>query len=197
MGSISSGLGLSAARASYGGQTTPAGTTGSRLRRADFRRSARVPKVIADMEYYTRGGAANYAAFVDATATIKPRLSEHGPMRVHVTRAPKDGKLLLTIVTNASGHVGQTPEEKLANAHRFAKDNVYTVRLRYDPTGTIHNPDMIPVVSQLTIQPTGKLVVTEDVELTLAKGTTVVEVFPSGSFGVGGYREGRQLVITY
>lgn len=90
----------------------------------------------------------------------------------------------LTVLCNVSGHVGAE------NAARFAQSNKYVIKVT-QPDGQalwMRGIDRKQPVEYCTAQ---------DISFELMKGTTVIEAWPEGSAGVGGYVEGRRYELHF
>ncbi len=132
-------------------------------------------------------------------ANVKGTVTFHGygthkPMTLSLKKALPDDRLDLTICLNVSGHdFKDSKDTPLPDAKQRiearAKDNRYVIQVTR-PNGTVER--------MTGIEAKGALTTAQDISLRGMKpGTTVVEAWPEGSAGVGGYVEGRRLVITY
>jgi hypothetical protein len=84
------------------------------------------------------------------------------------------GKLKATLLLPVSGHVG------LAQANQYKNTNVYNLVLNGRSLGKVSAKDYVTE---------------HKLELSLKPGRNLVEFWPDGSGGVGGYKGGRQIEI--
>ena len=96
-----------------------------------------------------------------------------------VSGLPASGELNLTGLLPVSAHTGQ--------AQQFAKSNVYNVIITH-ADGTTQNLGKI--------KSTG-LVTEHGMKLNLKPGKTIVQFWPDGSGGVGGYKAGREIELNW
>ncbi len=118
----------------------------------------------------------------------------HKPMTLNLKKALPDDRLDLTVCLNVSGHDFKDhndkplPDAKQRLAER-ARDNKYVIQVTR-PDGTVEK--------MTGIAANGALSTAQDISLRGMKpGKTIVEAWPEGSAGVGGYIEGRRLEISY
>jgi hypothetical protein len=132
-------------------------------------------------------------------ANVKGTVTFHGygthkPMTLSLKKALPDDRLDVTVCLNVSGHDFKDSQDRLLpdakqRLEARAKDNRYVIQVTR-PDGTIER--------MTGIEAKGALTTAQDISLRGMKpGTTVLEAWPEGSAGVGGYVEGRRLVITY
>lgn len=118
----------------------------------------------------------------------------HKPMTMTINKAVPEGRLDLTVCMNVSGHDFKDANKNLLpGAQQMmearAKDNKYVIQVTH-PDGTIQK--------MTGIEAKGATSTAQDISIHgLKPGKTVVEAWPEGSAGVGGYVEGRRLEITY
>jgi hypothetical protein len=118
----------------------------------------------------------------------------HKPMTMNINKALPDDRLDLTVCLNVSGHDFKDANDKpLPDAKQRlearAKDNKYVIQVTR-PDGTVEK--------MTGIAANGALSTAQDISLRGMKpGKTIVEAWPEGSAGVGGYIEGRRLEISY
>ena len=118
----------------------------------------------------------------------------HKPMTMSLTKALPDDRLDLTVCLNVSGHDFKDQNDKpLPDAKQRlqerAKDNKYVIQVTR-PDGTVEK--------MTGIAANGALSTAQDISIRGMKpGKTIVEAWPEGSAGVGGYIEGRRLEISY
>ncbi len=118
----------------------------------------------------------------------------HKPMTMNINKAVPEGRLDLTVCMNVSGHDFKDAEKKLLpGAEQMmaarAKDNKYVIQVTH-PDGTVQK--------MTGIEAKGATSTAQDISIHgLKPGKTVVEAWPEGSAGVGGYVEGRRLEIAY
>lgn len=105
--------------------------------------------------------------------------------QVNILKAPADKILRATVCINVSGH-DQTP----GATDRFAATNTYNVRVRL-PDGRELMLTNVP-----RNKPDSKEYATAiDIQFPYMAGETIVQAWPTGSAGVGGYVEGREYRI--
>ncbi len=108
-----------------------------------------------------------------------------------VSNLPKSGVLSLQGLLPVSGHVRTHHEGKYLTKNEtsdlFAKTNRYDVSVIH-PDGTGEHIRDIPSQGLVTGVALG---------IKLQKGTTFVKFAPQGSFGVGGYSNGRTVELQY
>jgi hypothetical protein len=111
-----------------------------------------------------------------------------------LSKARPDDRRDLRVCLNVSGHDFKgaddkpLPDAKQRLAER-AKDNRYVIQVTH-PDGRIEK--------MTGIEAKGALSTAQDISIRGMKpGKTIVEAWPEGSAGVGGYIEGRRLEISY
>ena len=111
------------------------------------------------------------------------------PQDVKITKALPNGRLDMTIAMNVSGHDFKDQPNRDALLTARAKTNSYNIQVTY-PDGRTE--------LMSGIKANGSLHTVQDISISNVKpGEIIVEVWPDGSAGVGGYVEGRRLVIDY
>jgi len=113
----------------------------------------------------------------------------HKPMTMNLRQALPEGRLDLVVCLNVSGHdLKDRADSQQALASR-AKDNRYVIQVTHADGKT----------ERMTgIAANGALSTSQAISIHAMKpGTTIVEAWPEGSAGVGGYIEGRRLEISY
>jgi hypothetical protein len=132
-------------------------------------------------------------------ANVKGTVTFHGygtgkPMTLALKKALPDDRLDLTLCLNVSGHDFKDSNDKpLPDAAQRlaarATDNRYVIQVTR-PSGAIER--------MTGIEAKGALTTAQDISVRDMKpGLTIIEAWPEGSAGVGGYVEGRRLEITY
>ncbi|MDP2344298.1 MAG: hypothetical protein Q8O67_25285 [Deltaproteobacteria bacterium] len=118
----------------------------------------------------------------------------HKPMTMSLNKALPDNRLDLTVCLNVSGHDFKGADGKpvpggQAMLDARAKDNKYVIQVTR-PDGKVE--------TMRGIEAKGALSTAQDISIKDMKpGKTIVEAWPEGSAGVGGYVEGRRLEINY
>jgi hypothetical protein len=112
----------------------------------------------------------------------------HKPMTSSVSLPLPNDRLDLVVALNVSGHDFKTlPNREQLLADR-AKNNRYVIQVTH-PDGRVER--------MAGIEAKGALSTAQDISVRGIKpGKLVVEAWPEGSAGVGGYIEGRRLEIT-
>jgi hypothetical protein len=101
-----------------------------------------------------------------------------------VSDLPQDGLIDLVALMPVSGHVGSTPQDKLATAEHYAKTNVYNMMIEH-PDGSVENIDGIR--SQGMVTP-------HELQLKLQPGSTIIRFTPAGT-SYHGYLNGRTIEL--
>jgi hypothetical protein len=132
-----------------------------------------------------------------ANVKAEPRFygyGTHKPMTMALRTALPDDRLDLRVCLNVSGHDFKDADGKpLPDAKQRlearAKDNRYVVQVTHADGR----------VEKMTgIEARGALSTAQDISIRGMKpGKTILEAWPEGSAGVGGYVEGRRLEITW
>lgn len=113
----------------------------------------------------------------------------HKPMTMNLNKALPEGRLDLTVCLNVSGHDLKDLPNKQQALEARAKDNRYVIQITR-PDGTTER--------MTGIEAKGALSTAQDISIkNMQPGKTIVEAWPEGSAGVGGYIEGRRLEISY
>jgi hypothetical protein len=113
----------------------------------------------------------------------------HKPMTMNLRQALPEGRLDLVVCLNVSGHDLKDRADKQQALASRAKDNRYVIQVTH-ADGQIER--------MTGIAANGALSTSQAISIRGMKpGTTVVEAWPEGSAGVGGYIEGRRLEISY
>ena len=118
----------------------------------------------------------------------------HKPMTMSLTKPLPEGRLDLTVCLNVSGHDFKGADGKpvpggQAMLEARAKDNKYVIQVTH-PDGRVE--------TMKGIEAKGALSTAQDISIKdMQRGKTIVESWPEGSAGVGGYIEGRRLEINY
>ena len=118
----------------------------------------------------------------------------HKPMTMSLTKPLPEGRLDLTVCLNVSGHDFKGTDGLLipgaeALLQARAKNNKYIIQVTH-PDGRVE--------TMKGIEAKGALSTAQDISVKdLQRGKTIVEAWPEGSAGVGGYIEGRRLEINY
>ena len=86
------------------------------------------------------------------------------------------------MIQNVSGHTGA------ANTERWKNTNRYNIKVIH-PDGTVEHMRGIKARNEYSTA--------QDFSFKLQKGRTVIEAWPDGSAGVGGYVEGRRIELDY
>lgn len=108
----------------------------------------------------------------------------HKPMEAWLDAIPKGGKLKLRVAVCVSRH-DKLPFEE------FAKTNVYVVSAS-GPTGRTSVPQFGPGISKQKEYASTSAVLEIDVS---KPGDYMIDAYPRGSAGVGGYVEARRIVL--
>jgi len=111
------------------------------------------------------------------------------PQSMSLNKTLPDKRLDLVICMNVSGHDLKERADKDQALATRAKDNRYVIQVTY-PDGTKQRMSGIAANGALS---TSQAISIRDMK----PGLTVVEAWPEGSAGVGGYIEGRRLEINY
>lgn len=117
----------------------------------------------------------------------------HKPMTMNLTKALPGERLDLTVCLNVSGHDFKGADGKhlpdiQQRVEERAKNNRYVIQVTH-PDGK---------VDKMTgIEAKGAISTAQDISINMKPGKTIVEAWPEGSAGVGGYVEGRRLEISY
>lgn len=153
---------------------------------APIQRSPQVRAVLADLAQRCKNGGASSMMFLparDVPAQAWAFAYHTGKAKeMNLKAAPADGMVKGTIVINPSGH-DSTP----GALERFAKTNTYNVRVQL-PNGETLTWNNVPRNDPSKAEYATAI----DVAFPYMKGVTVVEAWPGGSAGVGGYLEGRR-----
>lgn len=113
----------------------------------------------------------------------------HKPMTMNLRQALPGDRLDLVVCLNVSGHDLKDRADKQQALADRAKDNRYVIQVTH-ADGSIERMTGIPA--------NGALSTSQAISIhNMKPGTTIVEAWPEGSAGVGGYIEGRRLEITY
>lgn len=112
----------------------------------------------------------------------------HKPMTASLQLPIAGDRLDLVVCLNVSGHDLKERADKQEALAARAKDNRYVIQVTH-PDGHVEK--------MTGIEAKGALSTTQDISIRgLKPGKLVVEAWPEGSAGVGGYIEGRRLEIT-
>jgi len=154
-------------------------------------RNANVSATLATMGQEARNGSASSVKLLFAKG-IKAEAFEFNyhtglAKQVNILKAPADGVLRATVCINVSGHDQASNPSSVDN---YAKTNTYNVRVRL-PDGqelrltnvARNNPNSAEYATAI------------DIAIPYMKGETIVQAWPTGSAGVGGYVEGREYHI--
>lgn len=160
---------------------------------ADFPRSSQVRSVLYEMASSSKNGGASSVQFLPSKdLKVKAWAFNYHtglPKEMNVLREPKDGVVRGTICINVSGHDWSRDP---SSVERYAKSNTYNVRVTL-PDGQKLEWQNIPRTCVGQGKPDQAEYATAiDIQFPYQKGKTVVEAWPSGSAGVGGYIEGRR-----
>lgn len=113
----------------------------------------------------------------------------HKPMTMNLRQALPEGRLDLVVCLNVSGHDLKDRADKQQALASRAKDNRYVIQVT-------HADGKIERMTGIAAH--GALSTSQGISIQGMKpGVTVVEAWPEGSAGVGGYIEGRRLEIAY
>jgi hypothetical protein len=145
------------------------------------------------------GLKAALATFVFRNSNGSPMFYGYGtgkPMTATVTEKLAGDRLDMTAMMNVSGHDfrhsvesgSMTKAKAMELVKDRAKNNSYNIAVRY-PNG--NSEIMRGIVAK------GALFTVQDISIKLQPGKNVIEMWPDGSAGVGGYIEGRRLEIDY
>jgi hypothetical protein len=200
-GAASGSANATTVRAPAAAATSPTSPENSALRPAFDRKTAAFGAQVKAAQQESASLAQDFKACLMevglANAKGAPTFHGYGtgkPMTLTLRKPLPDDRLDLTVCLNVSGH-----DFKDANDKPFpdakdrilarAKDNKYVIQVTR-PDGTVEK--MTGIAAR------GALSTAQDISIRGMKpGLTVVEAWPEGSAGVGGYREGRRLEITY
>lgn len=105
--------------------------------------------------------------------------------QMNLKSTPADGMFRGTVVVNVSGHDGAD------KAKAYAESNTYNVRVTL-PDGKVIQALNIPRNEPGKTEYSTKI----PVEFPAMQGKTIVEAWPTGSAGVGGYIEGRRYSLN-
>lgn len=112
----------------------------------------------------------------------------HKPMTASLQLPLAGDRLDLVVCLNVSGHDLKERADKQEALAARAKDNRYVIQVTH-PDGHVEK--------MTGIEAKGALSTAQDISIRgLKPGKLVVEAWPEGSAGVGGYIEGRRLEIT-
>ena len=111
------------------------------------------------------------------------------PMTMSLRQELPDNRLDMVVCMNVSGHDLKDRADKDQALAARAKDNKYVIQVTR-PDGSKERMTGISADGALS---TMQAISIKDMKA----GVTVVEAWPEGSAGVGGYIEGRRLEITY
>ena len=174
---------------------------GGPLAPAFVRSAARFPDQIEAAIDGSKDLAANFKASLMevgvANAKGSPKFygyGTHKPMTMSLTKPLPEGRLDLTVCLNVSGHDFKGTDGLLipgaeALLQARAKNNKYIIQVTH-PDGRVE--------TMKGIEAKGALSTAQDISVKdLQRGKTIVEAWPEGSAGVGGYIEGRRLEINY
>ena len=104
--------------------------------------------------------------------------------QVNLLAKPADGMVRATVCINVSGH---DQANDPTSVDRYAASNAYNVLVRL-PNGQSLRMDNVP-----RSNPNSKEYATAiDIQFPFMDGETVIQAWPTGSAGVGGYVEGRE-----
>jgi len=176
------------------GSSSSSPVDASSLKPRQFNRHPSVASDIRDMGQSARDGGASSSQMRIANADVDQYAFSYKtgkPKVAVVNKPPKDGsmKLDMTMVVNVSGHdQGRDP----TSAERYAKSNTYSVRVTY-PDGKSETIRNIPRNDPSQAEYATAIDLTVD----LQKGKTIIEAWPDGSAGVGGYVEGRRYEMFF
>jgi hypothetical protein len=113
----------------------------------------------------------------------------HKPMTMNLRQALPEGRLDLVVCLNVSGHDLKDRADRHQALAARAKDNRYVIQVT-------HADGRIERMTGIAAH--GALSTSQAISIKGMKpGVTVVEAWPEGSAGVGGYIEGRRLEISY
>jgi hypothetical protein len=113
----------------------------------------------------------------------------HKPMTMSLRQELPNDRLDLVVCMNVSGHDLKDRADKDQALAARAKDNKYVIQVTR-PDGSKERMTGISANGSLS---TMQAISIKDMKA----GVTVVEAWPEGSAGVGGYVEGRRLEITF
>ena len=136
-----------------------------------------------DMEKDIRAGTTPHVIVMNVNGKVTSDrqfdYGTHKPGQMRVTGLGKSGNFKVVMLLPVSGHTGE--------AAKFARSNRYNVTVAAPGGATWSSPK---------IASTG-LVTPKELTLKLTKGLNVLEFWPDGSGGPGGYVEGRRYHITW
>ena len=116
---------------------------------------------------------------------VKMSQTRQGNYKKNVTPAykvdglAKSGELSLTALLPVSAHTGQ--------AQQFAKSNKYNITVTH-ADGTVQKINKVASTGLIT---------EKSLNLKLKPGKTVVNMWPDGSAGVGGFKAGREIELNW
>jgi hypothetical protein len=155
-------------------------------------RNPAVSSTLASMAADARNGAASSVnlLFARGVKAESFAFNYHTGLakQVNLLNKPADGMVRATVCINVSGH---DQAHDPTSADRYAASNCYNVLVRL-PNGQSLRLDNVPRTN-----PNSKEYATAiDIQFPYMEGKTVIQAWPAGSAGVGGYIEGREYHVN-
>jgi hypothetical protein len=151
-----------------------------------FKENSRVQAAVSQLGGNAQMGGASQSVFLPASGADVDRFSfNYGtgqPKQMNFNKPPKDGVVRGTMVVSVSGHDGRQDQ--------YAKSNTYSVRVTL-PNGKTITQNRIPRNDPSKAEYATAI----PLEFPYMAGKTIIEAWPDGSAGPGGYIEGRKYIM--